>query len=52
MTRSWLTFGFGALLLVSPLRALWVRPGASAWTVFLVWAALVWLGWGLARGRR
>ena len=52
MTRSWLTFGLGVLLLLSPLRALWARPGAPVWTIFLVWGALVALSWGLTRGRR
>ncbi|MFZ5440823.1 MAG: hypothetical protein ACOZQL_12505 [Myxococcota bacterium] len=52
MTRSWLTFALGLVLLISPLRALWAHPGASAFTIFAVWAGLVVLGWGLSRGRR
>lgn len=52
MTRSWLTFALGLVLLLSPLRAVWARPGAAASTIFVVWAGLVLLGWSLARGRR
>ena len=52
MTRSWLTFGLGLLILISPLRALWTRPGAPAFGIFLVWAGLVALSWVLLRGRR
>jgi hypothetical protein len=52
MTRAWLTFGFGVLLLASPLRLLWARPGAPAWSVFITWAVLVLAGVWLARERR
>lgn len=52
MTRSWLIFGLGVLLLVSPLRALWTRPGAPALGVFVLWAGLVALGWAVTRRQR
>jgi len=52
VTRSWLTFGFGVLLLVSPLRHLWARPGAHALSIFAIWLLLVVAGAWLTRERR
>lgn len=52
MARSWLTFGFGVLVLASPLRLLWARPGAWAGAVFVAWAGLVVAGLWLSRERR
>lgn len=52
MTRSWLAFGLGVLLLLSPLRLLWARPGAEVSSVFVVWAVLVFAGVLVGRGRR
>ena len=52
MTRSWLTFAFALLLLLSPLRLLWAHPGASPWALTGVWAVLVVAGVFLARRAR
>lgn len=52
MTRSWLAFGMGVLLLLSPLRLLWARPGAEVSSVFAVWVFLVVAGVLVSRGRR
>lgn len=53
MTRSWVTFTFGVLLLASPLRLLWARAGAPAWGVFVAWAALIAAAaWVLREGKR
>jgi hypothetical protein len=51
MTRSWVSFGFGVLLLATPLRLLWSHPGAPTAGVFLVWTALIVLGAILSRER-
>lgn len=52
MNRSLLVFGFGAVLLVSPLRLVWARAGAPAWAVFVAWAFLVGAGMWVVRERR
>jgi hypothetical protein len=52
MTRSWISFGFGVMLLASPVRLWWAHAGARANAVFLAWGALVLLGFWLARERR
>lgn len=51
MTRSWLAFGVGVVVLLSPLRLVWARTGAPAWSIFVVWGLLVAVGWATTRGR-
>jgi hypothetical protein len=41
MTRSWLSFVAGLLVLVSPLRQAWAQPQYGPWSLFVVTAALL-----------
>ena len=44
MTRSWLLFAVALVLLITPLRLIWSRPGAPVWAIFGIWSLLVLLG--------
>lgn len=50
---AWLGFGAAVLLLVSPLKLWWARPGLGWIAPFILWLALIglggWLSW--PRGR-
>lgn len=51
MTRSWLGFALGLLVLVSPLRRLWAQPQYGPWSLFVVSFGLLLLAAWVARAR-
>jgi hypothetical protein len=51
MSRSWLAFGVGLLVLASPLHAVWSSGRDSLAPAFVVAAGLVGLGVWVSRAR-
>jgi hypothetical protein len=51
MTRSWLAFAAGLLVLATPLRRLWAQVPYGPWGLFVVSAALVVVAVWVSRGR-
>jgi hypothetical protein len=50
LSRSWLAFGVGLLVLASPLRRAWAS-GDEPWVAFGIGAGLVLLGVWVSRAR-
>jgi hypothetical protein len=48
---AWLGFGAALVLLVSPLKLWWARPGMGWLTPFALWLAIILLGAWLSRPR-
>jgi hypothetical protein len=51
VTRSWVGFALGLLVLASPLRQAWAQPQYGPWSLFVVAAGLVLVAAWVSRGR-
>jgi len=52
MTRGWVAFALGLVVVATPLNALWVHPRLGLWGPGLSWAVLLALAAWAVRGPR